>query len=47
MTDNRNQDREKIDAFFKSRAGFWTVVVVVAGIAIWAVVSTIIGMFHH
>jgi hypothetical protein len=44
MSDKRNVDREKAEAFFSSPAGFWTVVVLIAGIVLWVVVETIIRL---
>jgi len=44
MSDNKqNFDQERIEAFLKSPAGFWTCVGVVGAIALGAIVSTFIG----
>jgi hypothetical protein len=41
MSDNRNLGREKIDAFFKGSAGFWTVSVVMAAFVVAIIVNAI------
>jgi hypothetical protein len=45
-TEKENLDFAKAEAFFKSPAGFWTVIVLIGTIAVWAVVSSVINLVH-
>jgi hypothetical protein len=45
--DKTNLDKERIEAFFKSPLGFWTVIVVIGAIVLWAIGGSVVQMIWH
>jgi hypothetical protein len=46
MSDNENLDYAKVEAFFKSPAGIWTIVGLMGALVLGSLVTTVIGWFQ-